>query len=489
MDGRIAIVCKGESFLRALVNLLCLSTLIIASAAPALNAQGQSDTLNTDELLESMGIHPYPKTDELRESRFPEDWLQVEPLFAEDVNESFSNFDDLAWLEEIAQKNKVFLLGENHYYQTIQNLRNRILFALNTYDRYHLLVIEHQYSISGYLDHYIGMTDDSEAKDFYENVIYDLVGTEEMYVLLEHLRRWNNLYPDRRIHIGANDVEHDYINTLARVVIPYFQSMDSSFTMDFERITTLDLEVLLEDLETRLKKAKNENLVGEYSFLTPQYIERVLENLRSLFMCHRYDFMYYRQRAMIRNLTNPRFFGRYLRNGKVIIHAGGYHTPTHFPYPDGGNFYREGSYLSFDFEATKGKTYSLFINGLAYQIGSMAQVDLDSCLHHGSGYNQIVKKFQGAYKQKLVSPDSFYLFNWKMDEFDNLVFTAAYRHDHSPMLVKYLDWDNIIETASGISRGQYNAVRTIKDSYYDRYDAVIIVPRSPITRVKRKINL
>jgi len=462
-----------------------LCAFFYTTSTSSLKAQKQPDTLNTKELLTSMGVYPYPGIDELKDGKFQEEWLRVEPLSPDDINEDFSNFDDLIWIKPIAQKNKVFLLGESHYYQTISHLRNRILFALNTFDRYLLLTVEGQYSISGFLDYYIGLTDEQEAEDFYQNVIYDLVGTEEMYKLLEHLRRWNRIHPDRRIHIGAHDVEHDYRSTLRRVIIPYFQLLDTSFNIDVEKITHLDLEELLHDLEERLEKAKAENLVGAYPFLTPQYIECVLENLKSLFLCKRYDFNYYRQRAIVRNLTDPRFFGKFFSEGKVMMHAGGYHTPTHFPYPDGGNFYREGSYLSFDFEPTKGKTYSLLIEALAYRIGDMADVDLDSCLHHGSGYRQIVETFKAAYKQRLVSPEKHYLFYRKIGDYEKLIFTAAYAHDHRPLLVKEVKWDKIMEKSKESSIELYNNMRFAKDEY-DKFDAHIYVPRSPITRVKGK---
>ncbi|MCK4420696.1 hypothetical protein KAW48_02775 [candidate division WOR-3 bacterium] len=485
MNSKINLAWSENKNYRILVGILHTFLFVCMLAALSLKAEEQSDTLDRKELLASMDICMYPEIDELKDCKFQKDWLQVESLSREDVDTAFSNFCDLNWLKPIAQKNKVFLFGENHYYQTTHHLRNRILFALNTFDRYPLLIIEQQYSLSGFWNYYISLTDDNEAENFYQNVIYNLVGTEEMHELLGHLQRWNRRYPDRRIHIGATDVEHDYISTLRRVIIPYFQLLDPSFRVDLERITILDLKDLLQDLEKRLQKAKSQNLVGAYPFLTPQYIECVIENLRSFYLCRQYDFNYYRQHAMVRNLTDPRFFGKFLTEEKVMIHGGSYHTPTHFPYPEGGNFLREGSYLSFDFEPTKGKTYSVYIKGLAYQIGSMADINLDSCLHHGSSYRRTIKKFQRAYKEGLVSPESYYLFNWEIDDYDKLIFAKAYANGHLPLLVKKIKWNKTLEKSEEISRDFYETMRWIKDNY-DRYDAFIIIPRSPITHVKRK---
>jgi hypothetical protein len=462
-----------------------ISTLLLACmvSTVSLKAETQSDSSNPRELLAGIGICAYPSMDELKEMKFSDDWLQVEALSPDDIDSTFSNLHDLAWLKPIAQDNKAILLGENHYYQVIHNLCTRILFALNTFDEYPLLVVEQQYSISGFLDYYVGLSDDGEARDFYEDVIYDFVGTEEAYQLLEHLRRWNRMFPEKRIHIGCHDVEHDHESTLQRIIVPYFQLMDSLFTIDLEMMITLDQTDLLNDLRNRLKDARTRNLIGAYPFLTPQYMECVIENLESLFHCHRYDFYSYRQRAMVRNLTDPRFLGSYLTNGKIVLWAGGYHTPTHFPYPDDRNFYKEGSYLSFDFEPTKGKTWSLRLNGFAYSAGEMAEVNLGECLHTGHSYQRNVRQFQKAYKQGLVSPEEYYLFDEELDDFDKLVFNAAYSHDHCPMLAIKMDWESIMNATSEHSPRLSNMARRIQDEYI-RHDAHVYVPQSPITRAK-----
>jgi hypothetical protein len=477
---------KNIKILLILVGIICSLMIFNMATAPGLRAQEEKDSEKTRELLANMNIYPYPEEEELKEIPFDSEWIEGVPLSSEDVNTDFSNFDDLQWLKPIAEKNKVFLLGEYHYYQTIQHLRNRIFFALNTFDSYPLLIIELQYSLSGFFDYYVGLTDDSEAQEYYQNVIYDLVNEEEGYELLEHIRRWNKTHPDKKIHIGSTDVEHDYTGTLRRVIVPYFKLLDPSFDIDYDAFSRLDLEELFPKLKEQLKEAKAKNIVGEYPFLTPHYIECVIENLKSTHLCYKYDFNYYRQRAIVRNLTDPRFFGKFLTEGKVMIHGGGYHTPSRFPYPDGGNFYREGSYLSYDFEPTKGKTYSLELHGFAYKIGDIADIDLEKTLHHGSGYKGIVKRFQGAYKQELVSSENYYLFWRELDDFGKFLFTAAYTYDHRPLMVKNIDWDKVIEKAKEDSSELYNSVRMKKEMEYDPYDANILVFRSPITRVKMK---
>jgi hypothetical protein len=439
---------------------------------------------DSKESLAAMGIYPYPTIEEVEDCKFPKEWVSVKPLSSEDVNDTFSNIDDLEWLKPIAREKKVFLFGESHYYKNIWNLKNRILFALNTFDSYPLLVVEFPFSCSGFWDYYIGLADDKEAEKFFQDVLYDSVNIEEMREILEHLRRWNCLHPDKRIHIAGYDIEHGYIGALSSVIVPYFQILEPSFNINLENFTLLDLGDLLPDLQKLLRRAKRKNLIGEYPFITPQYVECVIENLKSRFWSH-YDFSYYRSWAMVRNLTDHRFLGKFLQEGKAMIHTGSYHTPTHLPLPRGGNFLREGSYLSFDFPPTKGKTFSLRIDALAYQIGPMADVDSRDYLSYGEQYHNILNKFQKAYKQGLVSRDDYYLFDRQINDFDKLLLLSAYDYEHRPLLVEKVEWDKIINKSRETSPELYNTLRWIKKDY-ERYDAYIYVPRSPIVQLRKK---
>jgi len=462
-----------------LIRLIVLY-LVFINFSFIVDAQQELNEKQKKPSLASMGILSFPDEKKLDDLQLDEKWLHVKPLSFEDINEDFSNIDDLQWLKPVAHNCKVFLLGESHYYSIIHNLAHRILFALNKIDRFSLLLIEHQYSISGYLDYYTGIENDKDAEQYYTNIIYDQVTTKETYQLLEHIRRWNKINPDKRIHIGAHDIEHNYKLTLEKIIQPYFQIMDSSYSIDVNKFNFLDSEELMKDLKKRLEEAKKKNVVGEFPFLTPDYIDTVLENLQSYFYTRHHDFNYFRQRAIIRNITDPRFFGRFIRDGKIMIHGGAYHTPTHNYIPDGGNFFREGSYLSYEFEPTRGKTYSLYIQGLAYKIGSMADVNLSTCLHQGSSYRNIISKFKKAFKEKLVTPEDYYLFETGINRFDKLIFKVSYEYNHVPLLFEKIDWEQMISKSKEVYRGLYNQIR-IRRKQLEEHDAVIYVTRSPIT--------
>ena len=427
--------------------------------------------------VEIKGIYyPYPKPDELKKLTFSEDWLQVQPLLDEDINSTFSNIDDLEWLKPIAQENRVILLGESpHYGQIIHHLVNRIFFALNTFDWYPLLIVETAYSFGVFWDYYVGLKNDKEARDFYQGVMYDMVDEEEGYKRLEHLRRWIKIHPDKRIHVGGHDMEFDYRTTLRRIIISYFQLLDPSFNIDLEKITHPPSKRdwnLLGDLEARLKEAKEKNLIGPYPFLTPEYIECVLENLKSRFFDNR-------SHALVRNLTDPRFLGKYLREGKAVIHVGGDHVTRRD---------REGPYLSSEFEPTKGKTASIFFRFFAFSLGSMKDVNLDSCLFHGRGYHRMVEQLQWAYQQGLIEPEEYYLPH-RINEFEKLIFKKAYAYNCKPLLVKNIEWEQLIETANKVSPELYKLVRYWEDKASGgpkHYDTLIFVPRTRITRLKER---
>lgn len=445
------------------------------------------ETTDKKKLLESMYIYPYPSLEELQVNKLKSEWLDVEPLSSKDFNYTVDKYDDLGWLKPIVKDNKVILIGENHYYQVIHNLRNRIVFALNTWDYYPLIIFENEYSNGAFLDYFIGIGDDKKAYDFYDKACYNLVKTVEDSIFLEHLRWWNKINTGKRIHIGYSDIEHDYKSTLKDIIFPYFKKIDASFQADVDTISLIHLGNLIPQFELYLSDARKINLIGQYEFINTHYISNVIENLKSTFKAYRYEFSYYRQKAMVRNLTDKRFLGEYFIKGKVIIHGGGYHAVTHFPYPDGGNFYREGSYLTYNFKPTKGKTFSIMMWGQAYSFGDAANINLDSSLFpKRTYYGKTIDQFQRAYKQGFVTKEENYLIGqWVIDEYDKMIFKKGYDNDNEPYRITKIEWDSIISAAKVISSDLYKTAVSHKDEL-TYYDAIIYLTNSPIIRAKMK---
>jgi erythromycin esterase-like protein len=160
--------------------------------------------------------------------------MECRALSLEDINEDFSNINDLAWLQEIGKAKRAVLVGEDHFNKYIQNLRNRILFALNTYDYYPVIILERPFPYTAFVNHYLQIGDDHEAELFYEKNLTRIVNTREEYDLLHHIRRWNRHHPEKPISAGYYDIEKtkDELSvTLNQILLPTFNSWIPNFIL------------------------------------------------------------------------------------------------------------------------------------------------------------------------------------------------------------------------------------------------------------------
>lgn len=462
-----------------------INMLFVISLALTFNlAYSQSNNSAKDIKLSDFGLHNYPTFDELNENILNEKYLTTSSISFRDINDNFSNITDLEWLKEITKENKVFLIGEDHYHRFIMNLRNRLLFALNTYDYYPLLIMEAQYSNTPFVNHYLNIIDDVRAENYFKTVIYDMITSYEEYKLLQHIRRWNKLNPNKKIQIGYSDIEHDYKTTIKNILIPYFKKIKSDLYIDVDNLSNSDLGELILKFRNLLKIAQQKDLIGDFPFITTKYINNVIENINSTYKAYYYQFDYYRQKAIVRNIIDPAFLGDYIIKNKILIHAGGYHTPTHFPYPDNGNFYREGSYLTYDFKLTKANTYSVRIYGLARSLNQMAEVDLDSCLHQGWYYRRIVNNLNKVFKKGLISEKDNVLEN-KVNAFEKLIIKKAIQNDNNPIIIDNIQWDEYLNISLKENQKLYQRLKDYKDKF-ERYDKIIFVPQSPLIIAQKK---
>ncbi|HOW86381.1 MAG TPA: hypothetical protein P5119_10985 [Candidatus Aminicenantes bacterium] len=465
---------------------MALALILTTGPASACRAAGPK---KANPLLE-MGIVPYPTAAELEAYPLPGSAVAAAPLTAEDIGPEWANIDDLRWLEPIARANKAVLLGENHYYRSIHNLCNRILFALNTFDSYPYLMMELPYSSSPFIDQYVGLADDAAAAAFFDRHVSGFASMEEDRLRLEHIRRWNKSHPDRRIHVGTYDIEHQYAVTLRDVLLPYFERNGRTWPVDPAGQATRELEAVALEMAAANAELKAPRLDPDLPFVTPAYIGCVIENLLSIIRARIYNFDYYRQRGIVRNLTDPRFHGRAFEESKVLIHGGSYHTPSKFPYPEGGNFLREGGYLAHDYAPTKGRTYSIRFDGLSFRLGGMAGFDMAAGLPCGSGYRYIVTTMQKAHKDGLLDKDGHYIIGDGVPgpetaAFYAVLFKAAAANDFAPFLVRSIDWDGLLKAAGEKNAKLADEIAKWRDEY-GRYDALVFVPRSDILTLRRK---
>lgn len=450
-----------------------------------------SNEENVKELtLEQLGLYKCPMESELNSNFLTQDLLDVSAIDTGNINQDFSNIEDLAWLKDIAREKKVVMVGELHYYHSIFNIRDRIFYALNTYDYFPVLILEEPYSLTGFVDHYIKLEDDNEAEKFYQNYIFEFIKLEENLELYRNIRRWNKTHPDKQLTVAFSDIEHHPRETIARILIPYFKKFDPDFgEIDIYKCSYEDQKEVFE-LFTEIQEAAAVcNIIGDFPFITPQYISNILNNLKSYYDYRDFDnsnaISHYRQKGIIRNLTDEKYLGKYLINNKVMLHGGAYHFPTGIKYPDNRNYMRDGSYLTYEFEPTKNKTYSIFIYPFFYSLGKMKNYEEKDCLFKSNNYYKILGKLNKAYQNNLIDVDD-HVWEFKPTYFQKLFIKASYDNGKKAVKIDNIDWDAFSEVTKENDPGLYNSIPGILD-FYTEYDKYIYLPYSPLMiSIKKK---
>ncbi|UCD48987.1 MAG: hypothetical protein JSW27_15795 [Phycisphaerales bacterium] len=461
---------------------------------------------------EALKILPYPSKEEVGKSFFSSEGFRVSPLQTDDINQDFSNIDDLAWLPPLVKDCRVVLVGETHYFKYIHHLRNRLVFALNTFDRYPFVVVERQYSLTPFLNHYVGLPDE-EAREFEEaNRELFLNGFTADFEFLQHVRRWNSMYPEKRIQVGCHDIEHDASLAIQQVLRPYFADVNQALetngqTIDpnvqaalgtvariFEYRETCspdDLRDAFGPMRDVLTAANDKGLVGRYPFLTTDYIERVIVNLESTYATYTQDLNQHRQQAMIRNLTDSRYLGASFTSGKVLLHAGAAHTATGPPNATADATLWEGRCLAHEFEPTRGKTFSLYVSGFAFSsLLGLEQIDLHSYgLLKDTAYGHMVAQVQQEAARGALAPDAAYSIDYEEElegmtpawwAFAHCLLRLAYQHQNCPLVFHHIPWASLTEQATHVSPEYAQTVATIQEMV-QTHDLGILVPISPPT--------
>jgi hypothetical protein len=464
---------------------------------------------------EELRILPYPSEEEVDKSYFSSEGFRVSPLQTDDINQEFSNIDDLSWLQPLVRECRVVLVGESHYNQHIHHLRNRLLFALNTIDRYPSVMLERPYSLTPFMN-YCAALPEKDAREFEKANGEFFLFTADLQ-FLQHVRRWNAKCPKRHIQVGCYDIEHFSSLPIQQVLRPYFarvkQALDvngqeahqdlpaalSAVDRIFEhrdKYSSDDLKDAFGPLRDVLIVAKDKNIVGRYPFLTADYVERVIENLESTFAAYTQDMQQHRQKAMIRNLTDSRFLGASFKSGNVLLHAGGSHTPTHVPHSMSDSLHREGSYLTYEFEPTKGKTFSLFLSGFAFSsLLDVKDVDIDA---YGqlkeTDYGRFVTKIQQEAARGALVPDAAYVIEYveaqkakppAMVAFEHRLLHIAYQYHSRPLALHHIPWASLSEQAARVSPKHAQDVVAIQEMC-ELHDLNVLVPISPLTALRER---
>jgi|WetSurMetagenome_2_1015567.scaffolds.fasta_scaffold06382_6 hypothetical protein len=459
--------------MKKLIYLLIVSEIISASS--------YSQNVDDQKYLET-GIYPAEALNS-EINTIKKNWLVCKPISLSDINNDFSNINDLKWIQDIAKTKNAIFIGENHFNKYTQNLRNRILFALNESDYFPIIILEEPFPITSYANYYLHLQNDNEANLFFENELFRMIPTKEEYDLLHHIRRWNKSHPNKIISIGYEDVDKtqdELSRTINQIIIPYFQKIDPNYFVDWKVVLSKSFDSLIFNFRQNLEKAKTCNLIGKYSFITPHYISTVIDNLESSNKTLYKDYFFNRQKAILRNLTDTNFLGKYLQNGKIILQSGSWHLKTKVVSDSINNLW-EGTYLTNVFDKTKGKTYSLKVDGIARSLEKADNIKYNY-IEPALGFNGILEKLKKAQKDGIIIQDHCYFINIYdeiLDEYSKFWIQIGRQHNWQGLLIESIQWDKIINKIKSTNKIAIESF-TNNRKETECYDKELIIPCSPL---------
>ena len=107
-------------------------------------------------------------------------------------------------------------------------------------------------------------------------------------------------------------------------------------------------------------------------------------------------------------------------------------------------------------------------NCLARCLGETFEIELDSCLHVGSGYKSILMKYQKVYKRGIIRPQE-YLFENEINSYDSLIVKKAIQINSDAIMINSIDWNNMLNETKNKNKEQYLDLKYYYDTY-KRYD-------------------
>jgi len=239
------------------------------------------------------------------------------------------------------------------------------------------------------------------------------------------------------------------------------------------------LRSYLKEAQSLIWQAKKMNLIGDYPFQTPAYMESVFENLKSSipiktdpkkWLDHTDRF-----KVMIRNVTDSCFLGKDIANGKSLFYGGS----DHFILKNDSFWIlinkvppqTEGNYLANNFQPTKGQVYSIKLSTLGISIE-------DSIRKISPGLNfDIEMDLIDLYKKNTIKLNEPIISSFSVSEFDDYIYKLSLKYPGFAFRIREAKFDEFYKlNYLGIQR-----FRTISDLHnLQNYNTNIIIPYSPI---------
>jgi hypothetical protein len=422
--------------------------------------------------LEKIDPHYYrfPDQDQINTCKINNDDVTFDTVRIFDTNNDFSKLSDMEWLKPIAKNNKIIALGEMHHLKFNVYLLKRILFAINTFDYYPTLIWELPYSFTGYFNYYLTLADDNKANAYRDSVLIKIF--KPGIPTIEAIRNWNKQHKDKLIQVGFSDLEHNVGVTIHLILNPYLKKI-GSLPIPVIGNDGENIELYLKTGEKLIEQAKRQNIIGEFPFQTPEYMGNVFENFKTtveiiLDSKNNGDFTQ-RYQVMIHNLTDEKFLGKRIINGKTLFFGGFEHFRTLADSSNKKALTTEGYYLAHKFEATRGRVYSILMKTLAFSIEDSIQI-IDPKLGFKIETDLIM-----LYKKKKIKINEPVLAN-DFSQVEKFILSVSNKLPNYSIRIQKINVDKILSKLEGFPRW--------REYYFDKgfqdFNTTIIIPFSPI---------
>jgi hypothetical protein len=245
-------------------------------------------------------------------------------------------------------------------------------------------------------------------------------------------------------------------------------------------------QALYPELQARIALAKARGIIGPIPTADADYYAAVLENLNDAYKAYNFrgeTFNLYRQRAIIRNLTDRRFLGKDIEHRKFMLHAGLYHAQRISNYPDGYNFLCEGSFLEYDYPPTRGRTWALNVFATEYSLRCMADKDLSKYSGYGTQYTQILGRLRQACDAGAIGPDESVSCD-PIEFYEQILWEIASAGGHDGLRVTDLNWDALGLLTKPMPH-LHSQLLQLRQQFSD-FDGYVFFPRSPIAELLLK---
>jgi hypothetical protein len=291
-------------------------------------------------------------------------------------------------------------------------------------------------------------------------------------------RDWNKKHPDKKLKFACSDIEHYLGTTINFILNPYLKKIDPKLEVQWNDT----LQVYLNKAKVLIEQAKKINLIGDYPFQTPAYMESVYENLKSSAPIKmnpkKWQNHADRYKVMIRNVTDTRFLGNDIANGKCIFYGGSDHFKSYDSHElmelklAKNNYYQtEGNYLANDFEPTKGQMYSINLMSLGYSIGdSIRHIDPRLGYQTEASLIDLLKRNKIKLNEPIVYSLSCELFEY--------IYKLSYKYPDNAFRIREVDYDEFYK----LNYKRFKRFSTIINlEELSRFNTNILIPFSPIS--------